>query len=274
MEANSGGVEFVAELRSGPSATPGCYIREMPIHDWTQVTANAFHSFHGNWITMLQASLNGGLLPPGYYAEGEQVTATQISPDMLTLVDEEVAVTGRGEEGGLAVADAPPKLAVHETLTDEEVLAGRRRRVVVRHNSGDHTVAVIEVVSRGNKSKRAAADQFVGKACELLAAEVHLVVLDLYPPGAFDPDGMHGRIWESLGGSFAQPASNPLTLAAYVAHGPIECYVEPTRVGAPLIEVPLFLSRGRYVNLPLEQTYLSAYQIVPAKWKRVLEAAS
>jgi hypothetical protein len=47
--------------------------------------------------------------------------------------------------------------------------------------------------------------------------------------------------------------------------------VEPTAVGSVLIDMPLFLSADRYVNVPLEQTYLAAYQGVPGRWKPVIE---
>jgi hypothetical protein len=42
-------------------------------------------------------------------------------------------------------------------------------------------------------------------------------------------------------------------------------------VHAALPEMPLFLRRERYVNLPLEPTYQAAYRGVPAFWRDVLE---
>ena len=45
----------------------------MPIHDWARVDAGVFHSFHISWIAELTKVLNSGLLPPEYYALGEQV---------------------------------------------------------------------------------------------------------------------------------------------------------------------------------------------------------
>jgi hypothetical protein len=56
----------------------------MPVHEWTRVTAGTFHDFHKAWITELRNALNGGLLPEGYYALGEQ-RAGDMSPDVLTL---------------------------------------------------------------------------------------------------------------------------------------------------------------------------------------------
>ena len=37
-----------------------------------------------------------------------------------------------------------------------------------------------------------------------------------------------------------------------------------------LIDMPVFLTAGRYVNLPLEATYTSAFRGVPGKYKAAL----
>ena len=46
----------------------------MPIHDWTRVDAGIFHDFHLGWIAEIRHVLNGGLLPPNYYALAERST--------------------------------------------------------------------------------------------------------------------------------------------------------------------------------------------------------
>ena len=51
----------------------------------------------------------------------------------------------------------------------------------------------------------------------------------------------------------------------------VTCYVEPLAVGAALVEMPLFLTPDRYVNVPLGQAYLAAYEDVPGWWKNVLD---
>jgi hypothetical protein len=43
-------------------------------------------------------------------------------------------------------------------------------------------------------------------------------------------------------------------------------------VGKTLIDMALFLTPERYVNVPLEETYLAAFRGVPRKWKAVLES--
>jgi hypothetical protein len=251
----------------------------MPIHDWTRVTAGTFHDFHLAWIAELRRELNGGLLPEGYYAQAEQV-AGQVIPDVLTLQDvgggtgrgmEEVT-EDRGGTTGLAVAKAPPRVAISDTITEAMLLAARQRHLVIRHTTGDRIVAILEIVSLGNKEKRGALETFVDKAVGALDEGYHLLVIDLFPPGSFDPRGIHGAIWERMKGRYEPPAGKPLTLAAYAVAGAVTCYVEPTAVGTALIPMPLFLTPDRYVNVPLEATYLGAYEGVPQRWKRVIEA--
>jgi hypothetical protein len=255
----------------------------MPIHDWTRVSAGTFHDLHVSWIAELRRSLNGGLLPSGYYAQAEQV-ANQVIPDVLTLQEmggPEEHFTGPMQpysldEGdlGLAIAEAPPRVSLRDQISEAMLLAARRRRLVIRHTSGDRIVALIEIVSPGNKERDGALESFVDKAVGALDAGYHLLLIDLFPPGPFDPAGIHGAIWRQLGGKYEPPAGKPLTLAGYASSGFVTCYVEPTNVGAELIPMPLFLDPGHYVNVPLEATYLAAYEGVPRRWKRVIEGTS
>src|SRR5262249_31061087 len=141
------------------------------------------------------------------------------------------------------------------------------------HTSGDRIVALVEIVSPGNKASRYALRQFVEKAAAALFRGYHLLVLDLLPPGPRDPNGIHGAIWEEIAdASYRQPPDKPLTLAAYDAGPPKTGYVEPVAVGDVLPEMALFLRPGAYVNVPLEATYHAAFQGVPSRWRRVLEA--
>ena len=68
-------------------------------------------------------------------------------------------------------------------------LSHKQNAVVVRHVSGDRMVAVLEVVSPGNKSGRAPMQAFVEKAADLIQRGIHLLILDLHPPGPRDPAG-------------------------------------------------------------------------------------
>lgn len=250
----------------------------MPIHDWTRVSDGTFHDFHVVWLGEIRTALNDGLLPPSYYAQAEQIIGA-MGPDVLTLQTDPTASNGATDaatgSGGVAVAVAPPL----PRLVGETEMAGylpRRRAVVVRHVSGDRVVALVEIVSPGNKSSRNGLATFVDKAREALYRGYHLLIVDLFPPTKRDPQGIHGAIFADWADDFEDayvlPPDAPLTLAAYSA-GPVKrVYVEQTAVGRELIDMPLFLTPDTYVNVPLEATYQAAYRGVPRRWKQVLEA--
>jgi len=125
-------------------------------------------------------------------------------------------------------------------------------------------VAVVEVVSPGNKGNRHGIRAFVDKAETLIGSGVHLTVLDLFPPGPRDLYGMHGLIWEAVAGEdFTLPAETPLVMASYRADVPPEYFLDVTTSGQALIDLPVFLTTEEYVLLPLEQTYQSAWAAIP-----------
>jgi hypothetical protein len=248
----------------------------MPIDDWTRVPDGTWHDFHLAWIAELRNALNGGVLPADYYAQAEQI-AGPLGPDVLTLQTSNPPSDGQAtpaaeQRGAVAVAAVPPRMRLTaETVMDDYVL--KRRTIVIRHVSGDRIVALLEIVSPGNKASRHALRSFVEKAVEALYRGYHLLIVDLFPPGPRDPNGIHGAIWAEVSDApFTLPPGEPLTLAAYSA-GPVKrAYIEPTAVGRELIEMPLFLEPEFYVNIPLEPTYQAAYRGLPRRWRDVLEA--
>ncbi|MCO6455311.1 MAG: DUF4058 family protein [Pirellulaceae bacterium] len=250
----------------------------MPIHDWTRVSAGTWHAFHLSWISEIQESLNSGLLPPPYYAQAEQI-AGPLGPDVLTLQEPDVPENGTPSSNftgdtpaGVAVATVPPPVRM-TTEAEMNDYVWKRRTIVIRHSSGDQIVALLEIVSPGNKSARHAIQSFAEKAVEALYRGYHLLIVDLFPPSARDPQGIHAVIWSQLSDEpFELPAGEPLTLVAYNA-GPRKIgYIEPTAVGRELLDMPLFLTPETYINVPLETTYRAAYRGVPRKWREVLEA--
>lgn len=215
------------------------------------------------------------VLPDGYYALAEQVAGSFI-PDVLTLREPGDSTTLEADDfdqinGGTAVALVPPQTAITDTIADANVIAAPQRRITIRHTTDDRIVALLEIVSPGNKDKRAAVEQFVDKAAIALGEGLHLLVVELFPPGTFDPEGLHGLLWSRLGGrQYEPPNDKPLTLSGGNG-GSLTCYIEPTTVGKSLKAMPLFLTSGRYVNVPREEGYLSAYEGMPNRWKQVIE---
>lgn len=246
----------------------------MPVHDWTRLEAGIFHDFHNAWMVELRNALNGGLLPPDYYALTEQ-HAGRFVADVLTLHG---GTPGNyppmpGSEGGLALADAPPK--VRRKLTGSETYRQRQRSLALRHASGHRLVCLVEIVSPANKDRLEHVKDFVAKVVEALDLGVHVMVLDLLPPGRHDPRGLHGAIWSHFDETpYNLPMEEPLTVASYAAATPVDAYVEHLAIGGTLPDMPLFLQSERYIPTPLERTYLAAYRGVPSLWRGALEGGT
>jgi hypothetical protein len=245
----------------------------MPAHDWTRVEAGIFHDFHTGWIGTLRTALNEGLLPQGYYALAEQHAGRSIA-DVLTLhtnLEPPEPARVPPDTGGLAVAEAPPRVRRKQTV--QPAALARRRSLAIRHVSGHRLVALVEIVSPANKDRPWHALELVDKVVSALERGVHVLLVDLFPPGPHDPCGLHGIILQSLEQSdkpYDWPAEEPLTLASYVAGPGVDIYLEHLAVGAPLTEMPLFLRPDRYVNVPLEATYQASYGGMPPFWREVL----
>src|SRR5690242_8088954 len=180
----------------------------MPIHDWTRVDAGLFHHFHQNWTTTLCNALNAGGLPPEYFALVEQNIRGPV-PDVLTLHLSPGADVPSNGTATLAVATAPPRTRLVRRK-ELDLYADKANIVTVRHRHG-RLVAVIEIVSPGNKSNRNAMRTFVEKTTALIRQNIHLLVIDLFPPGPRDPQGIHKAIWDEFAEEdFELPPDKPL----------------------------------------------------------------
>lgn len=238
----------------------------MPIHDWTRLEPGDFHHFHQRWIGAIADCLNGGLLPPDYMALADQVTGRPI-PDVVALQVRKLD----GEPGGIAVASAPPSARVIARL-EKINYAKRADRIVIKHRHG-RVVAIIEIVSPGNKDSRNAFRSFIEKAADILNQGVNLFVVDLFPPTPRDPQGIHKAIWDEFGDEpFEFLPDKPLTVASYIGGEIPVAYVESVGVGDPLPSLPIFLSETRYVPAPLEVSYQQAWATFPAMLKELMHS--
>ncbi|MCI0360351.1 MAG: DUF4058 family protein [Planctomycetaceae bacterium] len=244
----------------------------MPVHDWKRVPSGLFHHFHQQWIAELCARFNARGLPRGYYAMIEQ-SASGVVPDILTL---EHSKAGSGDDEhealGLAVATAPPQTRFVMSA-ENELYAARANHIAILRPLGD-VVAVLEIVSPGDKDSRHALRSFVEKSLEFLQRGIHLLVVDLLPPTPRDPQGIHGAIWQEIRDEpFALPPDDPLKLASYSA-GPVKtAYVEPVAVGDELPAMPLFLGLSRHIPVPLEETYAHTVSLCPEPMREMLQPA-
>ena len=249
----------------------------MPVHDWTRVDAGIFHSFHLSWLAEFRKLFNNGVLPDGYYALIEHHASQPISA-LLTLPASPLVVESfppLPSPDCLDVAETPPR--VRHTQTISPSVQARRRTLAIRHVSGHRLVALLEIVSPANKDRAQTVEDFATKVTAALKAGIHVLIVDLFPPGPHDPQGMQGAILLRMDRDavpYELPPGEPITLASYVAELEPTEYVEPVAIGAVLPKMPLFFSCERYIAVPLEATYQEAYRGVPAFWRAALEGRS
>lgn len=247
----------------------------MPMHDWTRVDAGIFHAFHHDWITEISRALNGGLLPADYYALAEQ-QAAGFGPDVLALQAPEPFEGGRSPAptGGAPTRTRPTTRFTAE-LSDSEFYRRKKSSIAIRHVSGDRFVALLEIVSPGNKSSRNALRAFVNKACEFIEHRIHLLIVDPFPPSRRDPNGIHAAIWDEVDDEpFVLPDDKRLTLVAYECGLKTRAFIEPIDVGDCLPDMPLFLEPDDHILVPLEATYEASFANIPQRWRRVLTSAA
>ena len=236
----------------------------MPMHDWTRVKSGTYHVLHYRWIAAIMDRLNSGVLPPEFFALPEQ-KVSGVEPDVITLSAHDAV---RPSPGGVALA--PPKASVIERANKVHY-ARKTDRIAIHHDTGK-LVAVIELVSPGNKDTKHALRSFARKPAAFLRNGVHVLVVDPFPPGRYDPNGVHRAIWENVTTSeYEQPADKRLTVASYQAGSEPTAYVEPFAVGGPIPDMPLFLVEDFYVTVPLEETYQATWNLLPPQVRSQVE---
>jgi len=243
----------------------------MPIHDWTRVPSGLFHHFHQDWSIEIARELNRGRLPSGFYALVEQ-RVDGPEPDVIAV---QTKIPGTAKPGGNSSILEPPNTRLSQRIpTDAERYARRGNLISVRHPLGD-VVAIIEIVSPGNKDSRHALRSFVEKAAAFLRAGVHLLVVDLFPPSDRDPQGIHKAIFgEFTDQPFAPPADKPLTLVSYQAAADIIAHIEPLAVGDEMPDMPLFLTPEEHILTPLGSTYRATWEMCPEPIRELVQATS
>jgi hypothetical protein len=137
-------------------------------------------------------------------------------------------------------------------------------------------LAIIEIVSPGNKDAHGALRDFVEKTAEFIYREIHVLVVDLFSPTPRDPLGIHKAIWDELADDpFEFPPEKDRILVSYNAGYELKAYIEPIAVGDTLPDMPLFLTRDLPQNLhvlvPLESTYQATWSATPLELRVAVE---
>jgi hypothetical protein len=160
---------------------------------------------------------------------------------------------------------------ITRTPTEAARYARRANRIGIHHPLG-HVVALIEIVSPGNKDTRHALKAIVEKSVAFLHSGIHLLIVDLFPPSRRDPSGIHKAILDELGEQpFALPPDKTLALVSYQVATEIVGHVEPVAVGDVMPDMPLFLPPEGHVPVPLQPTYDAAWEACPRPIRDAVE---
>lgn len=236
------------------------------MHDWTNVEPTIYHHFHQQWAGEITRFLNAGLLPAGFSALIEQHTGG-VEPDILAV--ERKPRSKRPSSSNTATA---PRARL--TMEAVDRLRRKANRIAIRHRLGE-VVCIIEIVSPGNKATRHAINQFVDKTHDFLRAGVNVLLIDPFPPGPRDPSSLHKLVWDGFEDvPFEMPADEPLLLAAYRAPTSVlalRADIEPLRVGANIPDMPAWIDPDEFVEVPLEQSYQSAWNASPSDFRYLVE---
>jgi hypothetical protein len=145
-------------------------------------TPALWSDFHASFITYWRDAIID-CLPDSYEARiDEKVNLIEIAPPRKKLIEPDVAVTHGGPVRGLS--PAPLGLATLEPVTLSLIIEEEthERHIEILHRSDRSLVAVLEMLSPGNKEEPGLA-VYAARRNALIPHPVHLVELDLLLKG-------------------------------------------------------------------------------------------
>jgi hypothetical protein len=233
-----------------------------------------FHGLHNKLITSIEEQLQP-LLPEAYYADSGQrvwleVTRRSVEPDVKVMREQEAARRSR-PEGGVAVAEPVVRRAFEASqlvlITLEDVVEDEHIETFLEiHNqrgNQDRLIAVIEVVSRSNKTpSHPGFEQYRQKQREVLAGQAHLIEIDLLRQGTHTT-----AVPRDVARAKAGPYDDHVSVHRF--DRPKDFFVYPIRLEQrlPVIAIPL-LPEDPEVLLDLQAAFTRAYDIGPYR-KRI-----
>lgn len=231
----------------------------MPIldHFFSPLHAEDWPGVQTCWLASLAGNLNRRWLPSDYRAGVERYHGPEYAFDVLVVREPQPSYTpglsGSQDDFNFPACDAvvPGVVAPHG-------------RVTVRRAGGE-LVAVIEIVSPGNKDRREAREGFAGKVRACLQAGIALMVADIVTEYRFN---LH-NLWaggEPCDTPRLSDPQKPLNVTAYRPVVPedgsfrsrVEMWLRPLEVGDELPTLPLCIREDLAVPVELERTYSEA----------------
>jgi hypothetical protein len=236
----------------------------MPLFDHFQPPLYPHHhweSFHSNWATRIADTI-AAVLPADFQVEEHTHGGVGFEIDVATFRTEtspgDVAVAGAALATLAAPAYAPP-------VPDHTIPAAFPDTFEVRvfnTTAGLTLVAVIELVSPGNKDRPAERLAFATKCASYLAQGVSLIVMDVVTNRNANLHNEIVRVME-VSPDLHFPTDVKLYATAYrpAIRGQeeeIDIWMRPLALGAPLPTLPLRLTGDLFVPVDFESAYQEA----------------
>lgn len=226
-----------------------------PLHSWA--------TLHSRWAGTLMDALNELLPASRYMVEVTVSVGPHIEADIaeFEFSPPVLAEQVNGSEGGLAVAVQPwaPPVAAQ---TVDIVFPDDIEVQVFDLRDGKRLVAVIELVSPGNKDRAEERRAFAAKCVAYLQRGIGLIVVDIVTSRR---GNLHHEILDLLGQAEASvlPAETELYASAYrparrADKSQLDLWPVALSVGQPLPLLPLALRGAFFVPVDLEATYMEA----------------
>jgi Protein of unknown function (DUF4058) len=222
----------------------------------------SWESLHTHWTTCIGARLNE-ILPPRFYAQVQAHLGDRVEADVAEFerTDEREwdEPAGNGAGGGVAVQTWAPPVA---TLTMPAVFPDAFEIHIRDERRDARLVAVVELVSPGNKDRPDTRLAFASKSAAYLQRGIGLVIIDTVTDRRFN---LHNELVTllNLDPQFEMPHDPPIYAIGYrpTRRGDadlIDAWPSVLSVGAELPIVPLWLRGFRSIPLELELTYEEA----------------
>src|ERR1700693_3697218 len=134
-----------------------------------------WESFHASWANEIMATLNQGVLPPGYFAETQVHFGSRVEVDVASLQRPEMSSASPANNGAVAVQtwSATDVLMMPAVFPDEIEVQ------IIQKSGGPTLVGAIELISPRNKDRQEARRAFATKCVAYLQLGVGVLIVDI-----------------------------------------------------------------------------------------------
>jgi Protein of unknown function (DUF4058) len=242
----------------------------MPLFDHFHPPLYPHHhseSFHSNWATRIADGI-AAVLPPEFQVEEHTHAGPGFEIDVATYEGQSLPEESAAGGPVLATRAAPTYALPIPDATMPAVFADTFEIRVFSTMAGLTLVAVIELVSPGNKDRLAERRAFAAKCASYLTQGVSLIVVDVVTNRHANLHNELMRLMEAAP-DLDFPAEVSLYAVAYrpVRRGEqeeIDLWLRRLAVGAPLPTLPLRLTGDLHIAVDFEIAYQEACR--PGDW--------